>query len=68
MTMIVQPFATIIAGALIALAIALTSHWEMAITGEGNFRLNRWTGAINVCLPAGETALACDLQQVPNRR
>ena len=44
----------IIAGAgLIALAILVTNHWELIPSGTNGLgatiRLNRWTGAIDVC-------------------
>jgi bacteriorhodopsin len=42
----------IIAGGLIAAAIALTNHWALYTVGD-NFasflRLNRWTGTVVVC-------------------
>jgi hypothetical protein len=41
-----QPTATIIAGALIAAAIALTNHWSLAADGR---LLNRWTGTVFLC-------------------
>lgn len=40
-----QQIAIIVAGALIAAAIALTNHWEPIQGGL----LNRWTGTIFVC-------------------
>jgi hypothetical protein len=65
--------AAIIAGAIvIALAILITNHWQFAISSSGYgvaLRLNRWTGAISVCLVDPNSAkdpnltgaqLACD--------
>jgi hypothetical protein len=49
--MVSNSIAIIVAGALIALSIALTNHWEMVSSGEGTYRLNRWTGGIHLCLP-----------------
>ena len=49
--MLNPPLAIIVAGALIALAIGLTNHWEVTTSGEGTYRLNRWTGAVSLCLP-----------------
>ena len=43
-----QAAAVIIAGALIAAAITLTNHWAFAPDG---FLLNRWTGAVFLCVP-----------------
>jgi hypothetical protein len=47
-----QQAAIIIAGGLIAAAIALTNHWTLYTAG-GDFtsflRLNRWTGTVVVC-------------------
>jgi hypothetical protein len=61
-----NPIAIVIAGALIALAIALTNHWEMTSTADGNYRLNRWTGAIDPCfpepMPAGWIRYNCDFR------
>ena len=56
-----QQMATIIAGALIAAAIALTNHWEPVQNGA---LLNRWTGAVYMCAPilipaAAATELSC---------
>jgi excisionase family DNA binding protein len=47
-----QPTAIVIAGTLIAAAIALTNHWTFAVVpGEINttLRMNRWTGSIVLC-------------------
>jgi hypothetical protein len=57
-----QAIAIVIAGALLALAIMLTNHWEMGNpwsptqTGASVtpivppiYRLNRWTGVISIC-------------------
>ena len=44
------PWAIIVAGALIAAAIALTNHWVLFRTPEGaTVRLNRWTGTAVMC-------------------
>src|SRR5438445_196340 len=45
-----QAIAIVIAGALIAAAIALTNHWELH-QDDPMVRLNRWTGAVVLCLP-----------------
>jgi hypothetical protein len=42
----------LVAGALIALAILLTNHWDINTPTGSNLtmmRLNRWTGAIEIC-------------------
>ena len=50
-----QAVAIIIAGALIAAAIALTNHWALVAQHRGEdmtpliLRLNRWTGTVVVC-------------------
>ena len=48
-----QAIAIIIAGALIAAAIALTNHWALVQTGDPGssllVRLNRWTGVVVIC-------------------
>jgi hypothetical protein len=48
-----QNIAIVAAGALIALAIMVTHHWELVPSGTNGLgatiRLNRWTGAIDVC-------------------
>jgi hypothetical protein len=47
-----QSAAIIIAGGLIAAAIALTNHWQIAGTGSAAVafaRLDRWTGAVVWC-------------------
>ena len=41
--------AIIIAGALIAAAIALTNHWALYQNSDTLLRLNRWTGDVIVC-------------------
>jgi hypothetical protein len=50
------PKAIIIVGALIALAIVITNHWQMVGIPTGVFRMDRWTGTIFHCTntPAGE--------------
>jgi hypothetical protein len=40
------PAAIIIAGALIAAAILVTNHWQVA-TGPGPWILDRWTGHVS---------------------
>lgn len=53
--------AVIIAGALIAAAIALTNHWSLIgdPSSPGNregtmlARLDRWTGSVVICAPPG---------------
>ena len=46
----VQAAAIAVGAALIALAIMLTSHWTTTTSSAGQtFRLNRWTGSIEVC-------------------
>jgi hypothetical protein len=49
--LITTPLAIIIAGALIAAAIALTNRWEFYPTPQGGLdhRLDRWTGRVVVC-------------------
>jgi hypothetical protein len=51
--MIQQPGAIIIAGALIAAALALTNHWTLVQAGDGGtiMLMNRWTGTVLVCEP-----------------
>ena len=48
-----QGVATIVGAGLIALAILVTNHWEIIPGGPNSIaatiRLNRWTGAIDVC-------------------
>jgi hypothetical protein len=45
-----RSIAIVVAGGLIALAIMVTNHWEINTSSAGqNFRLNRWTGSIEVC-------------------
>jgi hypothetical protein len=47
-----QSLAIIIAGGLIAVAILLTNHWQVAGTGSvvvAFARLDRWTGAVVWC-------------------
>jgi hypothetical protein len=43
-----QAVAIIIAGVLIATAVALTNHWAF---DPGGYLLNRWTGTVVVCTP-----------------
>jgi hypothetical protein len=62
-----QSFAIVAAGAMIAAAILVTNHWTL-LAGASDFttavRLNRWTGAIDICfldpnsLAAGAKTLA----------
>jgi hypothetical protein len=48
---VTTPWAIIIAGALVAAAIALTNHWSFYPAPQGGlaYRLNRWTGGVIVC-------------------
>jgi hypothetical protein len=48
-----QGIAIVIAGALIAAAIALTNRWAIQIGPDGGtaVRLDRWTGTVVVCAP-----------------
>jgi hypothetical protein len=43
--------AIIIGGGLIAVAILITNHWEIGGNPalDVTFRLNRWTGAVEIC-------------------
>ena len=45
--------AIIIGGGLVALAILFTNHWQIMQGSQGFsvYRLNRWTGTIDVCMP-----------------
>ena len=47
----------ILGGALvIAAAVMVTDHWQMAVTPAGGmFRLNRWTGEVSVCVLREDT-------------
>jgi hypothetical protein len=51
-----QAIAIIIAGALIAAAIALTNHWALVAHNENLLRLNRWTGVVGMCVEAKPVA------------
>ena len=71
-----RSIAIVVAGGVIALAILISNHW-MIIPGGSNsiaatIRLNRWTGAIEVCslnakTPTGTNAsgleLTCEVQR-----
>jgi hypothetical protein len=46
-----QAAAIVIAGALIAAAIALTNHWALHQDGGSTLLLNRWTGTVVEVLP-----------------
>jgi hypothetical protein len=48
---IATPLAIIIAGALVAAAIALTNRWEFYPAPQGGlaYRLDRWTGRVVAC-------------------
>jgi hypothetical protein len=48
-----QVVAIVIAGALIAAAIALTNHWAVqgGQSGVPPLLLNRWTGTVVMCTP-----------------
>jgi hypothetical protein len=39
----------LVAGFLIAVAVFLTNHWQIAGESDNLFRLNRWTGEISFC-------------------
>jgi hypothetical protein len=47
-----QSFAIVVAGAMIATSLLITNHWTL-YAGASDFttavRLNRWTGAIDIC-------------------
>ena len=50
------PLAIIIGATLIAASITVTNHWQIISGGYQDisplvFRLNRWTGGIEVCSP-----------------
>ena len=51
------PWAIIIAGALIAVAILITEHYQLVGVGTVPYRLDRWTGRVMVCL--GEKDDSC---------
>lgn len=55
----------IVAGALIAVAIALTNHWEFTSRDGASYRLNRWTGSITLCAPHGHVAAGMDFACTP---
>jgi hypothetical protein len=46
------PAAIVSAGALIAAAIAVTSHWSVTGNGAGVVCPDRWTGAVVWCATA----------------
>ena len=60
------PLAICVAGVLIAVAILTTGHWQLLgprqSSGESVIRLNRWTGAIDICSidPKSEAAAGAD--------
>jgi hypothetical protein len=67
MQIIITPLAIIIAGALIAAAIALTNHWSFhpvsTAGGVGVYRLNRWTGDTALCVaPAADWKVPCSVE------
>ena len=41
--------AIVVAGALIAAAIAVVGRWEIAGTGQVMYRVDRWTGDVRAC-------------------
>jgi hypothetical protein len=45
------PASIIIAGILIAVAIAVTNHWDFVSRDGASYRLNKWTGEIVLCTP-----------------
>jgi hypothetical protein len=70
-----QSIAIVIGAGLIALAILVTNHWAIMPGGSNSIaatiRLNRWTGAIDVCSisaksPSGSNTaglqLTCEVQ------
>ena len=62
-----QAVAIIIAGALIAGAIALTNHWSFLTGGyPTGTLLNRWTGTVYLCGPPQQSfEISCPLQRGP---
>lgn len=71
------PGSILLAGALVAAGIALTSHWSIAPVGAGRLgalRLNRWTGDIVWCWhtevqpPARIECTASEWISVPNQK
>jgi hypothetical protein len=43
------PASIIIAGTLIAIAILIAGRWEIFGSASGVWRLDRWTGAVQLC-------------------
>ncbi len=41
---------SILVGAVaVAIALLITFHWEIIVTDSVTYRLNRWTGTIEIC-------------------
>jgi hypothetical protein len=55
---LMNPIAIIIAGALIAAAIAFTNHWQISAADTLVFRLDRWSGDVVVCGPTTANGFA----------
>jgi hypothetical protein len=58
-----QPIATVVAAFVLALALAFLLRWEVQNASTGGFalRLDRWTGAINLCESEGAgRRMKCD--------
>jgi hypothetical protein len=58
--------AIVISGALIALAVLITNHWQLQALGSGDvefLRLNRWAGTVDVSL---REALAAQIEGIVN--
>jgi hypothetical protein len=39
----------IIAGALVAVAVLITGHWQIEVAPGAVYRLDRWTGDVAAC-------------------
>jgi hypothetical protein len=39
----------IIAGALVAVAVLITGHWQIGTAPTQVYRVNRWTGSVTAC-------------------
>jgi hypothetical protein len=52
------PASIIIAGALIAIAVLIIGRWDISGTTNGVWRLDRWSGDIQVCV-AGTPKANC---------
>ena len=52
--------AAVIAGALIAVAILITNHWQLKTSSNDlqvSLRLNRWTGQVGLCVIDPESVI-----------